>query len=144
MKKLVFIVLAGSMLFAGQRFVRYNSKQVVKDTKTHLMWQDNKDAKTVERDWQGAINYCRNLKLGGYRDWRLPSVSELLTIVDYSEYKPAISPVFKNVALSDYWSSTSDAGATSNSFQFWCVEFKNGSAGSWPDGPNYVRCVRDY
>jgi len=142
MKKLLFIVLAGSMLFAGQRFVRDNSKQVVKDTKTHLMWQDNKDAKTVKRDWQGAINYCRNLKLGGYRDWRLPSEGELLTIVDYREYKPTISPVFKNVASKPYWSSTSYAG---NPSCYWIVSFYNGIV-IW-DGiemNDYVRCIRDY
>jgi len=142
MKKLLFIVLAGSMLFAGQRFVRDNSKQVVKDTKTHLMWQDNKDVKTVERDWQGAINYCKNLKLGGYKDWRLPSVSELLTIVDYNTYNPAISPVFKNVDSSHYFSSTTLADYT---FGAWYVYFYSGYCNGVPKSDIYsVRCVRNY
>jgi len=142
MKKLLFIVLAGSMLFAGQRFVRDNSKQVVKDIKTHLMWQDNKDAKTVKRDWQGAINYCKNLKLGGYKDWRLPSVSELFTIVDYDTYNPAISPVFKNVVSKYYLSSTTLANNTSLVL---VVYFYYGfNANTTKSNIYYVRCVRDY
>lgn len=51
------------------------------------------------RDWQhcddgiyhtreDAEAYCRNLKLGGYSDWHLPSKSELKTLVVCSDGKP--------------------------------------------------------
>ena len=54
----------------------------VKDNHTGLEWQDNRDAKTVKRDWQGAKGYCQELTLAGYDDWRLPTIKELQSIID--------------------------------------------------------------
>lgn len=85
----------------------------VKDTCTGLEWQKetadvsgNGAVGDEDRlDWHGALGYCDALELGGHDDWRLPTVRELQSIVDYGRLGPAIDPAF--LAQSDwYWSST--------------------------------------
>lgn len=80
--------------------------EVVYDRATHLSWQRSDDGKT--RDWQQALAYCANLKLGGHDDWRLPNVKELENIVDYTRHAPALDTRY--LQMSDpkgwFWSST--------------------------------------
>ena len=46
----------------------------------------------------------------GHRDWRIPNVKELQTIVDYSNSDPAVARNFPGAteigALNGYWTST--------------------------------------
>jgi hypothetical protein len=130
MRVLLLILLGSSLSFA----------RVVVDKKTDLMWQDDLDAKSVEKNYQDAKNYCDVLVLDGYNDWYLPRQEELLTISDKTKYNPAIKKEFKNVASSYYWSSSI---YMSNPQNAWGVYFKHGS--SYYDDKNrerFVRCVR--
>jgi hypothetical protein len=116
-------------------YTRDNTKEIVTDNITGLMWQDNSEAKTLQLTWQGAMDYCDGSTLGGYSDWRLPAVEELESIVDYGRNNPSIDPTFKNVESNLYWSSTSVSGNA------WMVNFYDGLVS---DFNNYVplRCVR--
>ena len=116
------------------------SNDIVTGHLTGLMWQDDADADTVEKTWQEAKNYCEAKSLGGYTDWYLPSIDELILITDSGRYGPAIDPVFQNVATSYYWSSTNRASVTSKA---WNVYFYHGDD-DWEYKTNtyYVRCVR--
>lgn len=124
------------------------SGNIVTDNATNLQWQDDKAAKTTQRNWEGAKTYCENLTIGGYIDWRLPSIQELLSIVDSSRYKGdsqnslgAIDPTFKNV-FSDYYYLTSTTNAY-DEFDAWDVTFSFGYGGFSNKSDNgYVRCVR--
>ncbi len=71
------------------------------DKSTGLTWQDNVEAKTVKKDWQGAMDYCKNLTLAGYSDWQLPDKDML---IDLSIKKMNL----KNLPwlTLDYWSSS--------------------------------------
>jgi hypothetical protein len=115
------------------------SGEVVTDTKLGLMWQDNSAAKSTKKKWKSAKNYCKNLSMGGHSDWRSPNYDELLTIVDYDRYDPAIMPSFKNVASSYYWSSS----VYGNAEYLWFVRFKDGHT-NYEDEMNehYIRCLR--
>ncbi|MFT7004188.1 MAG: hypothetical protein ACJAWW_001541 [Sulfurimonas sp.] len=130
MRILLLILISFSFSFA----------KVVVDKKTDFMWQDNLDAKSVQKNWQGAKNYCEALTLEGYNDWFLPRQEQLLTISDKTKYNPAIKEEFKNVASSYYWSSSTYVSIPEHA---WGVYFKHGN--SYYDDKQrerFVRCVR--
>ncbi len=89
--------------------------------------------------WDGANQYCGNLDLGGKTDWRLPSMDELETIIDFSQFNPAINPVF-SCRPNGYWSGSTHVGHPGNT---WYIGFYGGLAG-WGTETyyGYVRCVR--
>jgi len=125
---------------SGIALVRDDSKEIVIDKTTGLMWQDNIDAKTIRKNRKDAKQYCRRLVFGGYKDWYLPRVKELNSIVDKTKYDPAIRDGFKNIVSAHYWSSSpnlSDIVIAIN------VDFKSGqSYNNTRKGKAFVRCVR--
>ena len=125
---------------------RDNDKNVVvcNDKKLgRLMWQDEKQ--NVEGTWEQAQEYCKLVNLAGYKDWRLPTRVELLSITDKRRYKPALNTAFKYITDYDfpfYWSQTKSADDSSSA---WVVSFTNGRDVNW-DGVFsrfFVRCVRE-
>jgi hypothetical protein len=117
-----------------------STANTVYDASTGLRWQDDSDAKTLKRDWKGAKSYCENLTLDGYRDWRLPSIKELQSIVDITKYDPAIKAGFSNTASSWYWSASPHVD---NDSYAWIVRFHDGGTGyNSKTYKYYVRCVR--
>jgi len=138
------ILLALWVTGAQAAFVN-NGNGTVTDTSTGLMWeqdtardtQGNYDTMT----WEEALAYCESRTLGGHTDWRLPTIKELRSLVDYTRYNPAINTTyFPNTVSSRYWSSTTNAGDTDDA---WDVDFRNGGDGwSYRSNGNYVRAVR--
>ncbi|WP_415407793.1 DUF1566 domain-containing protein [Sulfurovum sp. CS9] len=125
----------------------HRSNNIVTDRATGLEWQDDLAAKTVRKNWIGAINYCEGLTLGSYTDWRLPNQKELLSIADRTRYYPTIdTTVFQNCATYKYWSSTTRIGHPIT-VDAWFVNFRGGV--NYYDEKNstvatsYVRCVRE-
>jgi hypothetical protein len=110
----------------------------VTDSRTRLTWQRAPDL--TPRPWSQAEAYCGSLDLHG-KGWRLPSVKELLTIVDESRWGPAIDPVaFPSTPSDHFW--TSSSLATFPMF-VWTVYFGKGTAAFFEVGnPRLVRCVR--
>jgi hypothetical protein len=127
---------------------------VVYDTKTKLTWQQA----VPDSSWftwgsptqpGTAQNYCAGLTLGGGGAWRLPTVSELQTLVDYTQTgllvdggaAPMIDTTFfPNTQPAVFWSATPFAGAEGFA---WGVNFTFGNSNGYNTGPaNYVRCVR--
>jgi len=124
-----------------KRFVRDNAKEVVVDTRTNLMWQDDHEAKTLTKTWKGAIAYCETLTLGGFNDWHLPNYNELYGLADRKRVDPAIDPAFQHVGDHEYWSSTT---AIANTPYAWRVLFYNGyDLWGKKSDTAYIRCVRD-
>jgi hypothetical protein len=116
-----------------------NSDGTVTDELTGLMWQQATAPSAFT--FADAQTYCTNLALSTYRDWRLPTFIELVSLIDYSQGPPAISlAAFPGVPWVDYWSSTPFAGALTDARE---VYFSSGDTGHDAVlGTNYVRCAR--
>ena len=100
------------------------SKDVIYDSTTQLLWQDSNDNKALSITYDEAKEYCSKLTIGEYKDFRIPTLFELQTIVDYKNYKPAILTGFKYTANQLYWSSTPFAD---DNHEVWLVNFTKGS-----------------
>jgi hypothetical protein len=84
----------------------------VTDNLTGLMWSRNANhgaMKWVDGSDFPALAYCTNLELGNYRDWRLPNVRELHSLMDFSQSNPALPDghFFLGVESNLYWTSSS-------------------------------------
>ena len=140
MKKIALgLLMTATLIYAD--FTRSNG--IVTDTKTGLQWQDDysdNGGSIKQTTWSGAIDYCENLMLGGYSDWRLPNIVELCSVADRLHYNPAMNSVFQSITTGYYWSSTTLADYTGNA---WIVNFYDGySSNGNKTGTYYVRCVR--
>lgn len=99
---------------------------IVTDNATGLQWQDNYDdnAGSVKlTDYNGASTYCNTLTLDG-TGWRLPSIEEISTLVDFSRSQPAINTIFEIVGNGEFWSSTSNI---SSSDSVWVLNMNFGN-----------------
>jgi len=116
-----------------------NGDDSITDPSTGLMWQKvaSPDAKT----WEEALSYCKNLNLGGYSDWRLPDITELISLVQRDRENPVINiQLFPNTESDFHWSSTADKNETNYA---WGVTF--GYGGEYLRNKNhkfFLRAVR--
>lgn len=144
----------------------YSTEECVKDNVTGLVWegktrygpragtntytnyhsdyygtQEQMDAAT---NTYGYVTYVNSVGLCGHTDWRLPTVDELQTIVDYGVAfpGPAINSIwFPNTQGNTYWSSTHNFGGTGSSA--WDIVFYDGYVDSSNRGNSiHVRLVR--
>ncbi len=133
-----------------------NGDGTITDNDTSLIWLlETADIDTdgdVDVDdlvnWENALIYCENLTFAGESDWRLPTINELQSIVDYTRPKdPYIYPNFKTTESHFYWTSTTIADATDH---VWVVYFRDGVVMGKPkdntvnniNNTFYVRAVR--
>lgn len=103
------------------------NKDTVTDNNSGLMWQQDGFASDY-KTWAEALKYCENLTLGGFSDWRMPTVKEIMSLVDYSQSKePVINTnYFTNTMPLFYWSSTT-ADYEDLPRHAWGVDFGDGS-----------------
>lgn len=116
-KKFYAYFVRGNADYGKNDFVETDNGTIV-DRATGLMWMKNDSGKGMT--WQEALEYAENYNYSGYDDWRLPSVKELQSIVDYDRSpdftsSAAISPLFNCTQIINeagqkdypaYWSST--------------------------------------
>jgi hypothetical protein len=96
------------------KYKTLNDDEVL-DTKTELVWK---------RNHEPNIHTLKKAKKLEHGIWRLPTVQELLSIVDYSKYAPATdTEIFTDAPSADFWSSSPDASYSSFA---WYVYFHSG------------------
>ncbi|HDM8169351.1 TPA: DUF1566 domain-containing protein [Vibrio harveyi] len=116
------------------------SGKVVLDNNTQLMWE-----RDSSRIWMTAVEgkeYCANLEIDGYTDWRFPLMKELFSIADMGEFRPAINTdVFLNMPRqnSGIWTFP----VSDRHDHVWHVGFPDAHImGQHTASTKLVRCVR--
>jgi hypothetical protein len=141
---------------------RDNQDGTVTDLVTGLIWQKTPDF-AKRRTYDEAKVYAEQLVLAQQSDWRLPTIKELYSLIDFRgssvatparpyidtrcfdfEYPPPSSGLRPIDA--QYWSSTEYLGTTMNNDPtVFGVNFADGRIKGYPRLPffaRYVRCVR--
>jgi hypothetical protein len=123
--KTFFVICVRGNSDYGKNDFRDNVDGTVSDRATGLMWSKADSGKGM--NWQDALAWVQmknSEKHLGHDDWRMPSVKELQSIVDYTRSpdttrSPAIDPLFECTKITNeggkadypcYWSSTTHAG----------------------------------
>jgi formylglycine-generating enzyme required for sulfatase activity len=138
---------------AAPRFVRAEpvpGEPIVTDAATGLVWQgcplgrsgaDCAGLASRDNAWVSALYACEGLSWGGHRDWYVPNVVELRTIVDEGAGSPAVdATAFPNTEPDGFLTSTYDAQAAGDA---WIVDFDTGAVALADTSTTYyLRCVR--
>jgi hypothetical protein len=111
---------------------------VVTDQMTGLTWPAAPTRGTDNAS--GAADYCKTLSYAGMSGWRLPTASELLTLVDVTQISPALDPsAFSTTEDESFWSISSVVGSPADT---WLLNLGPGIRGSAPMTMSQaVRCV---
>lgn len=93
-----------------------NADGTVTDNVTGLTWQETPT--TVDFTWADANEYCENLELGAYDDWRMPTAKELFSISDFTTGWPYLNTDYFDLASGEaskdeqFWTSNLYVGVT--------------------------------
>ncbi len=111
----------------------------VTDQTTGLVWQRGDDGNTYS--YASAAQHCAGFQSAeAATGWRLPSVIELMTLIDNGADLPSIDPSFTGAQSTNYWTATPTA---STSMLAWTVKFDYGEViPLLTDTTLPVRCVR--
>ena len=141
-----------------------NGDGTVTDLNTGLMWQKTPDF--TKMSWYEAKEYAENLELAGYEDWRMPTIKELYSLIDFNGNCNTLTPYINTdyfdfewgdeeggdrLIDAQYFSSNIYVGTTMNGMKtVFGVNFADGRIKGYgfetPDGEQtflrYIRCVR--
>jgi hypothetical protein len=112
-----------------------NDGATVTDNITGLMWERYVPSTTYL--WTDAGRACPGRTTGGYSDWRLPTLVELISIADHTRTFPSIDiSTFPSTPSAYFWCACSMGGGE--------VGFHIGNGGCGVDAlsHDYIRCVR--
>jgi hypothetical protein len=112
----------------------------VYDRETGLTWSAGPLLDGKEFNHTDALKACADLDLMDNKDWRAPTIKELLSIVDYKCCDPAVDTAHFKGPYSWTWSSTIAAAPSGYA---WIVDLFNGySSRSYQGLHGRVRAVR--
>jgi hypothetical protein len=106
-----------------------NSESTLTDPATGLMWarQDN----GADVDWRESTSHCADLHLGGYSNWRLPTIEEIAAMYDTGEVSKcgqADCHIKAGITLSSDFAWSNNVGKASS--EAWGFDFINGERAS--------------
>ena len=121
------------------------TERTVGDTRTGLMWM--KDFVSFARRSQ-AVTFCSDSTIAGYRDWRVPTIPELLSLFDVTSPAPMIDRRFFPGTVEEY--SRGFFSATPSPYThpdpdgtYWFASYREGGISDSAPAAN-IRCVRNF
>jgi hypothetical protein len=110
----------------------------VTHTRSGLMWKrcaegqawrgGTCEGKATGLTWTQAVKAAHDAHDAGHRDWRVPNIGELMSIVEPRCNQPSINEaVFPATPSADFWSASTSAN---KAHYAWYVFFSNGYAQS--------------
>ena len=114
--------------------------ETVRDLGTGLLWQRSAPEGTF--NFEDARTYCGQLSLAGQPGWRLPSMHELLTLIDEGAASPPMidGAAFPNTPSEPFWASSEFGGEPGMAWQVY-FDHGNGLYGL-SSAQMRARCVR--
>jgi len=116
---------------SSARFTCVMNNAAVRDNETGLVWGQPKGVHATDNTWFYARRACAADTTGGRKGWRLPTVSELASLLDplnaYSIKLPPGHPFEYQQAAYGYWTSSLDSYdelANNNWANVWVVRFQ--------------------
>lgn len=76
------------------------------DRTTGLTWSAGPLANGKDLNHADAMQACAELELLGHKDWRAPTVTELLALIDYKRHEPAVDTTHFKGPYGWTWTST--------------------------------------
>jgi uncharacterized protein DUF1566 len=108
-------------------------------------WSGDSTQETIW-DWLDDINTEGGRGYAGHKDWRIPNIRELQSIVDFGRSNPTIDPIFDPLPgpeFSYYWSSSTHVNLAGRA---WMVNFDGNVDTTRPlqkqESGTHVRAVR--
>lgn len=116
-------------------------EQVVVDSMTGLTWSRIYLGGLEGETWQMATDHCNSMSYGGYDDWHLPTVAEMISLYNYQTFNPSIDiAAFPGTPIANFWTSTPYAGDGSYA---WVGYFSTGTISYISKTSTAItRCVR--
>jgi hypothetical protein len=100
----------------------FSAPDTVIDRVTGLIWERRLGGSALL--WREARQYCASLAIGGARPWRLPTLIEMTSLVDFSRSVPAIDQVaFPDTLQGNFWTATP---VSTSEVEAWYVAFSTG------------------
>jgi hypothetical protein len=127
----------------SRRFTVVMNGQGVLDHETGLVWQRTPGNGTVETTYPFSLRECAVVADGGRRGWRVPTLSEMQSLMDLTRTDPSLPPGHPFVtptAPRRFWTQTLNLADTSTN---WVADFTDHNFFGYPhDGSVRVWCVR--
>lgn len=147
---------SSNLMTASKKEFVVHDNETVSHIPTGLMWKqclegltgNCLEGKKLGLTWQAALEQVQSLNatggFAGYTDWRLPNPKEVMSIIEYGCYRPAINlSVFPNMPGTRIWLSTAAENVANKlSRKSWFANYGEVDVGSESGAIDYSNADR--
>lgn len=118
-----------------ENFERDDRTEIVLDKKSSKIYYDS--TPSPKMSFEDSEAFCKKINYLGYKEWRVPTKEEYISLLELSRRNMTVKHAFKNVQRGIYWSSTPDRFN-----EAWYFDFDLGRYSTHKrDNKHYTLCV---